>query len=132
MNEIVDHDMFARRTETQWRPRPRKCDRHPATDADTFRKSNPLALKIRPEITANMRTFIPDQPEPVQPVINRGRSFLCIARFIRILDAQNKRPAVMAREEPVEKRRARAADVQITSRRWSETNTNSGIHTIIL
>ena len=91
-----------------------------------------LALKIRAEITANMRTFVPVQPEPMQAVINRGRSFLGVARFIRILDAENKCPAVMAREEPVEKRRARAADMQVTSRRWSKTNTNSGIHTIIL
>ena len=83
-------------------------------------------MKIRAEISADVRTFVPIQPEPTQAVINRGRSFFGVARFIGVFDAQNKCAAVMPREKPVEKRRARAADVQITSRRWSKTNTNSG------
>ena len=75
-----------------------------------------------------MRAFVPIQPEPMQAVVNRRGSFLRVARFVGIFDAQNKCAAVMPREEPVEERRARAADVQIAGRRWSETDADVGRH----
>ena len=81
-----------------------------------------LALEIRPEIAANLRTFVPIEPEPAQPVVDRRGRFLGVARLVRILDAQDERAAVMPREEPVEQRGARAADVQIAGGRWSEAN----------
>jgi len=45
-----------------------------------------------------------------------------MARPVGVFNAQNEFAAVMPRKEPVEKRRARAADVEIASRRVSETD----------
>src|ERR1041385_8407544 len=87
-----------------------------------------LALKIRPKISAHLRAFIPFEPKPAQPVVDRLRSFGCVARLIGILDSQDERTAGMTREEPVEERGARAADVEETGRRRGETNANGGSH----
>ena len=53
-----------------------------------------LTLEIRTEISADLRTFVPVEPEPAQPVVDRGRSFGRVARFVGILDAQDKCAAV--------------------------------------
>ena len=86
-----------------------------------------LTLEIRPKVAAGVRAFIPIQAEPAQAIVDRGRGFLGVAGFVRVLDAQNKRAAVMAREKPVEERGARAADVQVTGRRRSKADAN-GVH----
>ena len=49
----------------------------------------------------------------MQPVVNCGGSFFGVARFVGVFDAQNECAAVMPREEPVEERGARAADVEV-------------------
>src|SRR5205085_9659970 len=72
-----------------------------------------LALERRPEITADLRTFIPVDLEPFQSFINSGRSLLCIARSIGIYGSQNQFAFVMASKKPVEQRRPSAADMQV-------------------
>src|SRR5437588_707117 len=66
--------------------------------------------------------------EPAQPFINRSGRFLGVARSIRIFNTKNKGATVMSCEEPVEKRRARPANVQVTGRRWCEANADWGTH----
>src|SRR5437764_11014573 len=94
----------------------------------TFVNFSALALKVRTQISADVRTFIPIDSEPFQTLINRGRSFLGVAFDVSVLDSQHKFSAVMAHKEPVEQSRARAADVEITSRGRSKANTNIGTH----
>ena len=64
------------------------------------------------------------EPEPAQSIVDRRGRFFGVAGFVGVLDAQDKRAAVMPREEPVEERRARAADVQITGGRRSKADAN--------
>src|SRR5438093_1463982 len=56
---------------------------------DTF----PLALKVRAEIPTNLRSFIPIESKPAQPVVNRLRGLLGVARAISVFDPQHQRPA---------------------------------------
>src|SRR6267378_2148177 len=88
----------------------------------------PLALKIRPKLAANVWPFVPLQFEPAQPFINRSRRFLGVARSIRVFDPKDKGAAMMSHEEPIEKRRARPANVQVPGRRRREANSDWGIH----
>ena len=61
-------------------------------------------------------------------MVDRFCRFFGIAGFVGILDPQDKFAAVMSRKQPVEECRARAADVQVTGRRWRKANANFGIH----
>src|SRR5205807_2983818 len=87
-----------------------------------------LALEIRAEISSRFRTFVPFQPEPAQPVVNRARRFLGISGAVGVFDSQNKSAAGVLRVQPVEKGRPRTADMQVSRRRWSETNTDGRSH----
>jgi hypothetical protein len=53
-----------------------------------------------------------------------------IPLFVSVFDTENKFASSLAREEPVEKRRAGAAHVKVASRRWSEASANC--HFLIL
>jgi hypothetical protein len=75
-----------------------------------------------------MRTFIPIETEPAQSFIDRGSGFFSIARSIGVLDAQNEFALVMSREEPIEKGRTCAADVEIASGRGGKADADSGSH----
>ncbi len=91
----------------------------------------PLALEIRSEISADLRAFVPIDPEPAQAVVDRSGCFLGVAGLVSVLDAENESAAVMAGEEPVKKCGARPADVQKTGRRGSETNADVGVHGLL-
>ena len=71
-----------------------------------------------------MRAFVPIDPEPLESLINRSRGFLGIAFGVGVFDAQNQFAAVVVNEKPIEQSGARAADVKITSRRRSKSNSN--------
>src|SRR5438552_10763720 len=111
-DEIVDDDMFARGAETQ----------SPLVFEDVagvqeflqvaLVKFCPLALQIGSEISSDMRTFVPIKAEPLQSVVNCRHGFFGIALYVGVLDAQNELAVVMSREEPIEKRSARPANVQ--------------------
>ena len=53
-----------------------------------------FALKIWAEISADFRAFIPIEPKPAQPVVDRAGRFLGVARLVGVLDPQDKFPAV--------------------------------------
>ena len=84
----------------------------------------PLRLKIRRVRTADVGPFVPVEPEPPQALDDPRDHVPGRSLGVRVLDAQDERAAMAAREEPVEERRARAADVQITGRRRREANAN--------
>ena len=48
-----------------------------------------LTLQIWAKISANVRTFIPIEAEPLQTLVNRCGGFFGVARSISVLDAQN-------------------------------------------
>ena len=87
-----------------------------------------LTLQIRSEIAANMRAFIPIQAEPLQSFVNRCHRFLGVSFDVGVFDAQHEFTAVMPRKQPVEQRGARPSNVQVASRRGSETNADFRSH----
>src|SRR5438876_12378477 len=58
-----------------------------------------LALQVRSEISAHMRTFVPIETEPLQSFTNSGHAFLGVARPVGVFDAQNEFAAVMPRKK---------------------------------
>ena len=71
------------------------------------------------------RALVPVDAEPTQAVDDRLDRSLRRALEIRVLDAQDELPAVMARVGPREKRGARAADMQIAGWARREPGANS-------
>ena len=63
---------------------------------------------------------VPLEAEPRQPVEDRCDRGLGGAGAVGVLDAQQERAAVMAREQPVEEGGARPADMQEAGRRRGE------------
>ncbi len=57
--------------------------------------------------------FVVIETEPFEPFNDRTRRFIGRALQISVFDAQQKPAADFARVQPIEKRRARRADVQI-------------------
>lgn len=64
---------------------------------------------------------IPSDVEPFQAVDDGVDRFLSRPREIRILDAQQKAAAVVMGKEPIEKSRARAADMEEPGGRRSKS-----------
>ena len=60
--------------------------------------------------------FIPVEAEPAKPVENAGHHLLGRPLHVGVLDAQHERAALAPRQQPVEERGARAADVQVSRR----------------
>ena len=89
-----------------------------------------LALPIRAVVTAPARailgTLVPIHPEPREALIDQLEELLAVALLVRVLDAQNEHAAGVARVEPVEQRRAGAADVKETRGTGSEANADLG------
>src|SRR6266566_535887 len=81
----------------------------------------PLALNIRGKRSADIRSFIPVQPEPVQILDHRVGKFSAATIAIQIFDPQKQLatgfPCTFLR--PPE--RHRVTDVQKTGRRWCDT-----------
>ena len=75
-----------------------------------------LALPVRTEIPALVRTLIPIQTQPFQPVVDDLMSLRRVAFLIRVLDPENQFPAMAPRVEPVEKSRARPSHMKKASR----------------
>ena len=76
----------------------------------------PLRLKVRRVRPSDVRPFVPAQPEPAQAVEDAGDHVGRGSLDVGVFDAEQERAVVAARIEPVEERRARAADVQIAGR----------------
>ena len=73
-------------------------------------------MKVRRVRAANLRTFIPVDAEPAQPIEDSGDHLGLGALHVGVFDAQDERAAVTTGVEPVEKRSAGAADVQVAGR----------------
>ncbi len=71
------------------------------------------------------RSFVPVEAQPTQTIEDAFHQFGAIALGIGILDSQDERAALVSRKQPVEKGRARAADVEIARRRGRKTHANS-------
>jgi hypothetical protein len=82
----------------------------------------PLRLVVRSMRSADFGSFVPIDAEPAEAVQNRGQRRLDIPLLIGVVDPQEKLPAVLPGEEPVEERRANAADVQEAGGTGSETS----------
>ena len=76
----------------------------------------PLGLPVRRVRPADVRALVPVEAEPAQVVENRCLGLARRSLGVGVLDAQDERAAVAAREQPVEQRRARVADVQLAGR----------------
>ena len=90
-------------------------------------RNRPVALEtLRLEVgrvrPTDFRPLIPLQAEPVHRFEDAGDHVIGRPLGVRVFDAKNERPAVAPREQPVEQRRARAADVEIASGRRGEAN----------
>ena len=72
------------------------------------------------------RLAVPVEPEPLEAVENGVHRGLRRALAVGVLDAQQERAAEPLRVEPVEQRRARAADVQEAGRGGREAGDDAG------
>ena len=72
------------------------------------------------------RLAVPVEPEPFEAVEDRVDRGLGRALAVGVLDAQEERPAEAPGVEPVEQRRARAADVQESGRGGREAGDDGG------
>ena len=80
----------------------------------------PLHLPVGADGAADVRALVPVEAEPVH-VAEDDRLVLGRAPLvIGVLDAEDERAARLARPEPVEERRAHAADVEVAGRRGGE------------
>ena len=83
-----------------------------------------LGLKIRRVRSADERAFVPVEAEPSHPVEDPFDHLLRRSLDVGVFDPQHEHAAVPARVEPVEERRAGAADVEVAGGRGSEPDAN--------
>src|SRR5919201_1263864 len=84
----------------------------------------PLRLPIRTMRTTDVRAFVPVKPEPAQILEDAGLRFTSRSLDIGILDAQDECAVLAARQQPVEKRGARVAHVQLAGGAWRESDSH--------
>src|SRR5947208_10222899 len=113
-DEIVNHDVLARRTKSQSSLIFEDMTSILKLVEVALVEFCALALQVRSEISAHMRAFIPIEAEPLQSFVNCGHGLLGVARPVGVLDAQNESAAVMSCEEPIKKRRTRTTNMEIT------------------
>ena len=85
----------------------------------------PLGLIVRRVGPPNSGAFVPIQAEPFEPMQNRRESCFDVTLLIGIVDAQEKLPAMLPGEEPVEQGRANSADVEVAGGTGGESRANS-------
>ena len=69
---------------------------------------------------------VPIETEPFQAIEDRGDGRLVVALAIRILDAQKELAVAAPGVEPIEQRRAAAADMQVSGGRGSKSDDGRG------
>ena len=89
----------------------------------------PFGLEIGGMWSANVRPFVPVEPQPSKTVDDAGHHVPGGARGVGVFDAEDEDPPVPTRVKPVEQRRPRAADVKISGGRRRESDPN---HPLIL
>src|ERR1700722_18321245 len=88
----------------------------------------PFTLKIGTVLAAHPRSFIPLQTEPPQSLVNYLDRLMSLPVLIGILDPQEKRSLVVAREKPIEQRRPRTSNVHEAGGRGREANPDGRTH----
>ena len=73
---------------------------------------------------ADLDAFVPLQSHPAQIVENRLFGRARRAFEVGVLDAQDERAALPARQQPVKQRGSGVTDVQMAGGRWRETNSH--------
>src|SRR5205823_14752408 len=89
----------------------------------------PIEVEALPlPVARRRRSLVPVQLQPAQGVEDRVEVVVGGARLVGVLDAEDEPPPVVARVEPVEKRGALAADVEVTGRAGREAHANLLAH----
>ena len=83
-----------------------------------------LRLEIRAVVAANLGALIPIEAQEAHPVKNRLGRLRSGSLTIGVLYAKHQGSPALAGEEIVEKRRPGAANMKISRRRRSETNSD--------
>ena len=91
----------------------------------------PLRLEVRGVRPADVRPFVPVEAEPAQAVDDPRDHLPRRSLGVGVLDAQHERAAMPPREQPVEERRARAADVQVAGRRRCEPDARAHLTIVV-
>jgi hypothetical protein len=79
-------------------------------------------LVAREAVELELERAVPVEPEPAERALDLLDGLLDLAARVRILDAQAELAARVTREEPVEERRADAADVEQPRRAGRKTD----------
>ena len=87
----------------------------------------PLGLPVRPARTADVGPLVPVEAEPAQIAQDRRLGLARRALDVGVLDAQDERAARAARQQPVEQRRARVADVELAGGAGCEADTHTQV-----
>ena len=98
---------------------------YPGTCRDRFAGIEPARLESGREPAVRFR--VPDSPRDAIEWDDRFRGpqrFGLVAALVGVVDAEDELAAVLAGEQPVEQRRADAADVQVAGRAGGETGAN--------
>src|SRR3982750_4494240 len=83
-----------------------------------------LRLVVRPVRAADLGPLVPVEAEPAEAVEDGLQRLGDVALLVGVVDAQDELAAVLAGEQPVEKGRADAADVQVAGRAGGESRAN--------
>ena len=84
----------------------------------------PVGTEIASAVFTDLRALVPIEAEPAQAVVDQVEEGLAVAFLVRVLDPQDERAAGVTGIQPVEQRRAGAADVKKTGGTRSKTNAN--------
>jgi hypothetical protein len=87
-------------------------------------------LMARARVELELDLAVPVEPEPPERPLDLFDRLLDLAARVRVLDPKEKLAALVAREEPVEERRADAADVEESGRAGCETSADG--HPVIV
>ena len=90
-----------------------------------------LAVSFYRTVRQDGRTLVPVHAEPFHAVDDDADGLVGGPRLVRVLDAEDEGPLVMAGEEPVEEGGADPADMQSAGGAWREPYAN-GIHVLIM
>src|SRR3954452_12985681 len=88
-----------------------------------------LRLTIRPVRPVDVGPLVPVETEPTQIAQDRGLRLAPRSFGIGVFDPQDERAALAAREQPVEERRARIADVELSCGTWREPDSHDRLLT---
>src|SRR5712692_3030263 len=88
-NEIIHDNMFARGSKSQRALVFEDVAAVLKFFQIAFVNFSALTLKVRTDISADMRAFVPIDAQPFETLVNRGCRFLGIAFDVGVFDSQN-------------------------------------------